>query len=567
MSLNVTHQIMSTLSLHPEPSSSPSSSNLSQMVPPEPSALTTSIMTAQNDDYIEMNPAVSTSLNRSSSTSSPNLFANSEPQTVNSLTTGITSQITVTSPNPLHSSNRNSSGRRRLSYENNNSSVMSNSQVTENSSLYHHHPNIQHPMLNTVIPGGASSPSLFPLPTTRSNNGAVSNLSASSSSNGTNTMISIADAILLSNDYKIPSDNHSAHSRGMNSSQQNTLGQSLTNQLSSMSLGFEPSFAPNSHENYTYLHGKASTSPRKGVARQLRKNQPNITTQPVTTEKSIVANSPHVNHADSDDRAEVVDEKDEFFRVVGVKPSSHPQNSRVSVYIAPIPAPAPLQSPARTSQTSPPPPPTVLSAPSRLESLKEIDTCKIDTSKILVRFTTGDSGNNGTNEKTIQAEWKGRARRNEVYGCSRRRELLTFGATSSDKSGTVPFNTLCKAAKLQSIYLAADLRDAGLFQGGLISSLSLKISDVPDRTIENFRIACSFTSDDHFTEFMDPNELAVVFGPTNLVQSMFVVNEWISFELIKPIEWDGRSNLVLELSKDEVHSSFSWPATGGIYFV
>jgi len=41
--------------------------------------------------------------------------------------------------------------------------------------------------------------------------------------------------------------------------------------------------------------------------------------------------------------------------------------------------------------------------------------------------------------------------------------------------------------------------------------------------------------------------------------SFFAPNQWIWFPLSTPIQWDGRSNLIVEISKDESHASFSWP--------
>jgi len=65
------------------------------------------------------------------------------------------------------------------------------------------------------------------------------------------------------------------------------------------------------------------------------------------------------------------------------------------------------------------------------------------------------------------------------------------------------------------------------------------------------------------TEF---REAEVCYGPVNLSQSIFVVNDWLWFTLATPIQWDGHSNLIVEISKDESHASFSWPATGGLVF-
>ena len=273
-----------------------------------------------------------------------------------------------------------------------------------------------------------------------------------------------------------------------------------------------------------------------------------------------------------------------------MSPTTHGATSRVVVYLAPAPnirlvdahhisiittnsskimSPSTRSNPPITSQSvtslqhaiaS-----TIASTPEAETELKE-NLIRIDTSRVIVRFSTND-----TNEKLVKGEWKGRARQNELYFASypypmqsQRRELLESAPILSDKSGFVPLNTLCKAQKMQSLYTASELREAGLFNGALITSLAFKISDCPDRVLENVRLAFRWTLDDMLTEFQDG--LEVCYGPVNLRQSMFMANEWLNFALEYPLEWDGRSNLLVEMSKDERHSSFSWPATGGIFF-
>ncbi|ORZ31828.1 hypothetical protein BCR44DRAFT_1258422 [Catenaria anguillulae PL171] len=129
------------------------------------------------------------------------------------------------------------------------------------------------------------------------------------------------------------------------------------------------------------------------------------------------------------------------------------------------------------------------------ETLKEIDLQAFNASNIVVRISSSDSN---PNEKLVPAEWKGRARANELYTTNRhgpRIEVTKPGGVTGDKSGFVALNTLCKAAKLQSVYLASELRESGLFQGALIPALWFKVSDVPDRALENLRLAYSWTQE------------------------------------------------------------------------
>ncbi|KAI9223148.1 hypothetical protein BC828DRAFT_376623 [Blastocladiella britannica] len=218
--------------------------------------------------------------------------------------------------------------------------------------------------------------------------------------------------------------------------------------------------------------------------------------------------------------------------------------------------------------------PSLASPPPLHEALKEIDHDSFAAEKILVRLSTQDAS---LTERLVSGEWKGRARANELYTANRfptipglteappRITVTKPGGVSGDKSGFVALNTLCKAAKMQSVYLASELRDVGLFQGAQIPALWFKVSDVPDRALENVRVAISWTLEDHLTEFCDPSELRCVFGPKTLVVGDLKTG-WVRFPLDAPVEWNGRSNLVVEFSKDETHASFSWPATGGLFF-
>ncbi|KAI9189425.1 hypothetical protein H9P43_000858 [Blastocladiella emersonii ATCC 22665] len=221
--------------------------------------------------------------------------------------------------------------------------------------------------------------------------------------------------------------------------------------------------------------------------------------------------------------------------------------------------------PAATNTAAAAPAAGALALTSSHEALKEIDLSEFNADSILVRFSTSDSN---PNEKHVPGEWKGRARHNELYASNRlgpRIEVTKPGGVTGDKSGFVAFNTLCKAAKLQSLYLASELRDVGLFQGAFLHALWFKVSDVPDRALENIRIAYAWTSDDNITEFAESSELRVIYGPKTLLHGDIALG-WLKFVLDEPLEWNGKSNLLVELSKDETHASFSWPATGGLFF-
>eukprot|EP01135_Chromosphaera_perkinsii_P004443 Nk52_evm21s281 gene=Nk52_evmTU21s281 len=252
-----------------------------------------------------------------------------------------------------------------------------------------------------------------------------------------------------------------------------------------------------------------------------------------------------------------------LFQVSGVKQSKR-ANNRISVFLSPISTlnPGTKSSQGRISGGHDSKK-LVIRA---FESLWNEELNLIDPSKVRVRFSNVDT------DKNFPCKVRGRARKDELYeaesaSCNERELLCSKPLSTSlqlpkNSGGFLPFNTLCKAQKYQALYLASEFRECGMFNGAIIKKFSLKICDSPDKTLENFRIAYSWTEDDSITEFHDT---VVVHGPQSYNQSMLPEDEWVSFELSSNLIWDGKSNLVIELSKDERHSSFSWPATGGIY--
>jgi len=130
----------------------------------------------------------------------------------------------------------------------------------------------------------------------------------------------------------------------------------------------------------------------------------------------------------------------------------------------------------------------------------------------------------------------------------------------SDLTG-MPLNTRRRGSRVQSIFLASELRQAGLIKGSTITAIFLLIAERPGADVHGFRIAskwlpASFT---HFSHNTFVSDLDVLFGPSNIdidqsdPSANFTLTEWTT--------WDGVSNLVLEFS----HASSLWSKGGGVY--
>ena len=126
-----------------------------------------------------------------------------------------------------------------------------------------------------------------------------------------------------------------------------------------------------------------------------------------------------------------------------------------------------------------------------------------------------------------------------------------------------PFNSDFHDQKLQTMYLASELQEAGIVHGQQITAVSLKCAELPDEDVENFRIAfvnvqaSPWASDVEVSRSYsdgDPpgtfQQSTVVFGPERLPTGMFTVNEWLQFNLTEPIPFNKNKNLVLEFSSD-----------------
>ncbi|MDP6276041.1 MAG: fibronectin type III domain-containing protein, partial [Candidatus Marinimicrobia bacterium] len=128
-------------------------------------------------------------------------------------------------------------------------------------------------------------------------------------------------------------------------------------------------------------------------------------------------------------------------------------------------------------------------------------------------------------------------------------ELLT-NATENGVGGSeqgYPINTWYHDVKHQSLYLASDLSNAGILSGSVITGIKFKVNQTPGRNLDSLRIAYSWTSNTEISSF---DTTTVVHGPTNYFMSEFLPNNWVQFDFITPITWDGVNNLIIEYSHD-----------------
>ncbi len=122
---------------------------------------------------------------------------------------------------------------------------------------------------------------------------------------------------------------------------------------------------------------------------------------------------------------------------------------------------------------------------------------------------------------------------------------------------TDPFNTYFDGSRTQTVYLAEELKEAGV-KAGTIKVLRFKCFQEPGRpSLKNFSIRMKHSSKETSTEFEHVG-WTEVFGPEDVEP---VQGEWHSFELDNPFVWDGQSNLMIDIRRDDE----DYEAGGGMY--
>jgi hypothetical protein len=119
-----------------------------------------------------------------------------------------------------------------------------------------------------------------------------------------------------------------------------------------------------------------------------------------------------------------------------------------------------------------------------------------------------------------------------------------------------PYNTGYKDSRAQALYLASDLTAAGMTSGTIIA-IQLKCYEVPGRqNLANFRIRMKLTPATTVTEWEDA--WTDVYSPVNTVPT---AGDWQTYVLTSPFYWDGASNLMIDISRDDT----AFVSGGGMY--
>ncbi|MFA5747096.1 MAG: prepilin-type N-terminal cleavage/methylation domain-containing protein [Candidatus Paceibacterota bacterium] len=137
-------------------------------------------------------------------------------------------------------------------------------------------------------------------------------------------------------------------------------------------------------------------------------------------------------------------------------------------------------------------------------------------------------------------------------------ELLAGSSASSWTASNAPYNTYYMDSIAQSIYLKSDLNAAGISGASTISEVCLQCSSLPGRDIANLRIKMKNTSASSLSSF-DTAGLAVVYGPASYAKPS--AGEWVCHALAAPFDWDGSSNLLVEVYRNDN----AWVSGGGNY--
>ncbi len=141
-------------------------------------------------------------------------------------------------------------------------------------------------------------------------------------------------------------------------------------------------------------------------------------------------------------------------------------------------------------------------------------------------------------------------------------ELLTTATQGTWGTGTTnpddPLNVYYHDSRGQSVYLASELTAAGL-SAGEITALSLLPNELTTRpNLAQFRLRMKHTNAATMTEW--EGGWTDVYGPVDVPVSDLTAGTWKEFTLTTPFVWDGVSNIVLDISRDDT----SYTTAGGL---
>ena len=130
-----------------------------------------------------------------------------------------------------------------------------------------------------------------------------------------------------------------------------------------------------------------------------------------------------------------------------------------------------------------------------------------------------------------------------------------LGTGQSNNQGTIfpaPFGNWYRNAKHQFLFTAAELQAAG-FVGGIITEIAWETTaqNTATANFNSFTINMGYTTQNNLTTWL-PN-LSNVFSPQNIIVNL----GWNTFQLTTAYEWDGISNLVVEICYDNLANTYS----------
>lgn len=135
--------------------------------------------------------------------------------------------------------------------------------------------------------------------------------------------------------------------------------------------------------------------------------------------------------------------------------------------------------------------------------------------------------------------------------------LATWGTGGSFPDD--PFNTWYHDSRTQTVYLASELTAAGMSAGN-INYIALRCYEVPGQQLTSFRIRMQATAATTSTAWVTSG-WTTVYGPVNLGTGSFTAGAWIVFTLSTPFNWNGTSNLLIDISNDDA----AFTSGGGCY--
>ncbi|PSR05283.1 MAG: hypothetical protein BRD50_01460, partial [Bacteroidetes bacterium SW_11_45_7] len=146
-----------------------------------------------------------------------------------------------------------------------------------------------------------------------------------------------------------------------------------------------------------------------------------------------------------------------------------------------------------------------------------------------------------------------------VSGCQTQPKIQQHGSSSSQGNGT-PFNGDDEDGRYQILLTPSQLNNAGISTGTIVQLFFDVNTQNSTGQYENFTIKMGCTNQDDLSQSSWMNNLTTVFTPKSVTTNAGFTNQ---FSLDTPYDWDGTSNLVIEVCYDNPNGS----APGGVDFL